>query len=174
MSASDASALLSAVKWSDEGLSLQEFVQKIPLPQIAKIIKGQFKSLGVPSLPNPSLNQTVFLSPVGKRVKVVAQCVKFKDGRRVVPVGPILAIPEKFDGWFEILSEDGRAMRCIENVAELVKRFPDTCIVRESIKGYVLSSETGKICINSFGLFRGLKSGSWVLLERSRLQILCK
>ncbi|CAM1303737.1 Uncharacterised protein g3591 [Pycnogonum litorale] len=147
MATSDASVLLSAVKWADESLSLQEFVQRIPLPQVAKIIKGQYKTLGVPTLPNPSLNQTVFVSNIGKRLKVVAQCVKFKDGKRVVPVGPIIAIPEMFNGWFEILSEDGRAMKCIESVAELVKRFPDTCIVRENIKAFVpnTNSDSGKI-----------------------------
>lgn len=141
MAGPDASAYLAAVKWGDEGYYLEEFSQKFTLPQVAKIIKGQYLTLGVPSLPSPSLNQIVFVASGGKRVKVAAQCVKFKDGRRVVPVGSKLAIPDNYDGWFEILSEDGRAVRCIESVAELMKRFPETCLVRESIKAYLARTD---------------------------------
>lgn len=141
-----ASAYLSAVKWSDDGYYLKEFTQKFTLPQVAKIIKGQYLNLGVPSLSSPSLNQIVFFSSAGKRIKVAAQCVKFKDNRKVVPVGPKLAIPDNYDGWFEILSEEGKAVRCIESVAELVKRFPEICLVRENVKAYVSKHEESE-CI---------------------------
>lgn len=156
MSSSDASALLSAVKWSDQGLTVEEFVRRVPLPQIARVIKGQYKGIGVPSLGNPGLNQTVLFSNPASgcaRVKVVAQCVKYKETattRRMVPVGPIVAVPDTFDGWFEILSEDGRPMRLIESVAELVRRFPDTCVVREKITAHVIntSAETSGKSLN--------------------------
>ncbi|KFM72758.1 hypothetical protein X975_12591, partial [Stegodyphus mimosarum] len=135
MSSSDASTYLSAVKWGDEGHYLKEFTSKFKLPQVAKIIKGQYQSLGVPTLPSPNLNQIVFLASAGAKLKVIAQCVKFKDfGRRMVTVGSKLAVPENYDGWFEILSEDGRAVRCIESVAELARRNPKSCLVRDSIK----------------------------------------
>ena len=35
---------------------------------------------------------------------------------QVVPVGPKLAIPTGYDGYLEILSEDGRAVKRIECV----------------------------------------------------------
>lgn len=118
------------------------------MPQIGKIIKGQHLSLGVPSLSSPSLNQIAFWSHGGKRVKVLAQCVRFKECRgnysaasKVISVGPKLAIPDDYEGWFEILSEEGRAVKCMESVGELAKRFPESCLVRAVIKAY-LANET--------------------------------
>jgi hypothetical protein len=52
-----------------------------------------------------------------------------------------LAIPAGFDGFFEILSEDGRSVKCIESVAELIRRFPDSVLVRENVKAYVSKSD---------------------------------
>ncbi|XP_023214898.1 uncharacterized protein LOC111617818 [Centruroides sculpturatus] len=141
MSTSDSSTYLSAVRWGDEGYYLKEFTQKFRLPQVAKIIKGQYQNLGVPSLPSPSLNNVVLLASAGKRLKIAAQCVKFKDGRKPVTHGPKLAIPDTYEGWFEILSEDGRCVRCIDTVSELVKKFPEICLVRESIKAFVCKTD---------------------------------
>lgn len=134
-------AVVGSVAWGDEGSYVKEVVTKGHLPQLAKVIKGQYLSIGVPSLANPSLSSTLLLSSTGKTVKVAAQSVKFKEGRRVVPVGPRLAIPDTYDGYFEILSEDGRAVKCIESVGELAKRFPDSCLVRETVKAYVSRSD---------------------------------
>lgn len=145
MSVTAVSASLSSVKWEEEDCYLFDFTQKFTLPQVAKITKGQYLNLGVPSLANPSLNQMVLLAQTAKRLKVAAQCVKFKDGSRVVPVGTKLAIPDTYEGWFEILSEDGRAVRCIESVAELLRRFPETCLVRENIKAHLAKTDNAEI-----------------------------
>ncbi|GIX79380.1 CABIT domain-containing protein [Caerostris darwini] len=145
MNGTTASTYLAAVKWDDEDFYLQELTQKFALPQVARITKGQYMNLGVPSLSNPSLNQIVLFTQAGKRIKVAAQCVKFKDGSRVVPVGTKLSIPDNYEGWFEILSEDGRAVRCIESVAELLKRFPETCLVRENIKAYLAKIDDAEV-----------------------------
>jgi hypothetical protein len=143
---SDASVYLSAVKWSDTSYQLSEFAKEYEFPQIGKIIKGQYMNLGVPSLSSPSLNQIVFWAMGGKRVKVIAQCVRFKEGRnssssgsngRVVPIGPKLAIPDNYDGWWEILSEEGKSVRCIESVSDLAKLYSETCLVRENIKAHI-------------------------------------
>ncbi|KAH7986154.1 hypothetical protein HPB52_025182 [Rhipicephalus sanguineus] len=138
MSGSDASVYLSAVRWDDTGVPLQEFLQKFPEPQVARVVRGQHRHVGVPSLSSPGLSSVVFLSPLGARLRISAQCVKFKENRqRVVAIGPRLAIPEGYRGWFEILSEDGRASRCFESVAELMRRSPDTCLVREPVKAHL-------------------------------------
>ncbi|ROT71039.1 Protein FAM59A [Penaeus vannamei] len=141
MSSSDVAAVVGAVQWGDEGSYVREVAARGPLPQLAKVIKGQYLGVGVPSLANPGLASTLLLLSAGRGLRVAAQCVKFKEGRRVVPVGPKLTIPESYDGFFEILSEDGRAVRCMESVAELAKRFPDSALVRESIKAYVSRSD---------------------------------
>lgn len=141
MSSSDVGVVVGAVHWGDEGSYVREVAARGPLPQLAKVIKGQYLGVGVPSLANPGLASTLLLLSAGRSLRIAAQSVKFKEGRRVVPVGPKLAIPETYDGYFEILSEDGRAVRCMETVAELAKRFPDSCLVRDNIKAYVSRSD---------------------------------
>lgn len=67
------------------------------------------------------------------------QAVKLRPGRGPVAVGPRLAIPETYAGWFELLSEEGRAGRCVESVAELSRR-PCPCLVREPLRA-ILAKE---------------------------------
>ena len=54
----------------------------------------------------------------------------------MVDVGPKLAIPDSYVGYFEILSEEGRAVRGIESVAELSRRCPEEgALLRETVRG---------------------------------------
>ena len=100
------------------------------LPAVVRVVKGQYCGLGASS-GNPlsatsNLQSNLLLVGLGKKKRIVGQCVKFKDKdgkKKVVPVGPKLAIPSTYDGFFEILSEDGRAVRCIESVPELARRY---------------------------------------------------
>lgn len=48
--------------------------------------------------------------------------------------GPKVLIPETYPGFFELLSEDGRSTRCIENVLELSRRRNLRVLVRETIR----------------------------------------
>ena len=141
MAGSDGAILLATARWSDEHKYLQEVVKGGHLPQMVRFVKGHYLGLGSASLANPNLSSTAVVTSAGPCVRVAVQCVKFKDNHRTVNVGPKLAIPESFDGYFEILNEDGKAVKCIESVAELVRKFPDSCLVRENIKGYVSRSD---------------------------------
>ncbi|XP_065200951.1 uncharacterized protein sano [Planococcus citri] len=138
MAATDGQAVVAAARWTEEGLYLREFVAKHRLPAVAKIIKGQYGGIGVPSLPSPCVQPTVLLISAGRRRKILAQAVKIKEGRRVVGVGPKFVIPDTYQGYFELLSEDGRGMRCLESVAELAHRKSENgCLVRDSIRAIV-------------------------------------
>ncbi|XKL65738.1 hypothetical protein PGB90_009158 [Kerria lacca] len=138
MATTDGQVVVAAARWTEEGQYLREFVAKHRLPAVVKIIKGQYGGIGVPSLPNPCLQPTVLLISAGRRRKILAQAIKIKEGRRIVGVGPKFIIPEAYQGYFELLSEDGRGMRCLESVAELAHRKPETgCLVRDSIRGIV-------------------------------------
>ena len=141
MTVFDTNSMLTTVAWSDEHLYLKEFVHKHDLPAIVRVVKGQYMNLGVPSLSNPSLHSTFLIIGLGKKKRIVGQCVKFKDNHKVVAIGPKLAVPSGFDGFFEILSEDGRSVKCIESVSELVRRFPDSVLVRENVKAFVSKSD---------------------------------
>ncbi|XP_049817487.1 uncharacterized protein LOC109606635 [Aethina tumida] len=142
MAATDGQITVAAARWADEGSYLREYVSKHHLPAVVKIIKGQYGGLGVPTLPSPGLQSTAMLVSAGKRQKIIAQAVKIKEGRRLVCVGPRLVIPETYTGYFELLSEEGRAVRCIESVAELARRRPEEgCLVRETIRGVQAKTE---------------------------------
>lgn len=135
MAATDGQVLVAASRWADEGLYLREFVSKNRLPSVTKIIKGQYGGLGVPTLPSPGLQSTAILVSAGKRRKIIAQAIKIKEGRRIISVGPRLSIPETYKGYFELLSEEGRAVRCIESVSEMARRrLEDGCLVREPVR----------------------------------------
>ncbi|CAG5085275.1 Protein of unknown function, partial [Cotesia congregata] len=138
MAATDGQIVVAAARWAEEATYLREFVSKHRLPAVIKITKGQYAGLGVPTLPAPSLQSTALLVSAGRRRKIVAQAVKIKEGRRVVGVGPRLAIPDSYHGYFEILSEEGRAVRGIESVAELARRCPEEgALVRETLRAIV-------------------------------------
>ncbi|XP_072754879.1 uncharacterized protein Sano [Anoplolepis gracilipes] len=135
MAATDGQIVVAAARWAEEATYLREFVSKYRLPAVIKITKGQYGGLGVPTLPAPSLQSTALLISAGRRRKIVAQAVKIKEGRRVVGVGPRLAIPDSYSGYFEILSEEGRAVRGIESVNELSRRCPEEgALVRETMR----------------------------------------
>lgn len=148
MAATDGQIIVAAARWADEATYLREFVSKYRLPSVIKITKGQYGGLGVPTLPAPSLQSTALLVSAGRRRKIVAQAVKIKEGRRVVGVGPRLAIPDSYSGYFEILSEEGRAVRGIESVNELSRKCPEEgALVRETIRGIAckVEEETGVV-----------------------------
>uniref|UniRef100_T1JGG7 CABIT domain-containing protein n=1 Tax=Strigamia maritima TaxID=126957 RepID=T1JGG7_STRMM len=125
--------MLTAATWDEASHSLSDFSAAFPLPQFARIVQGHYLSVGLPRPSFEHLIPSVFLLPGNRTVKVAGQCVKFKDSK-AKPFGVKLSIPETYSGLFEILSEDGRSAKVIESVAELVRRFPDSCIVRESVK----------------------------------------
>lgn len=137
----DIQGTLGSVSWSDDQLYLKEFMHKHSLPAVVRIVKGQYGHLGVSSLSNPSLQSTILLTNMGKRKRILGQSIKFKDSKRVVPLGPKLAVPNSYEGFFELLSEDGRSVRCIESVSELIRRFPDAILVREPLRAFVSKSD---------------------------------
>lgn len=158
------SEYLAAVKWAEESHSPLDFVSNIQLPQLGKVIKGQLEraEIGVPSINHPTLNQTIFWLKVSKKINVLCQCVKFKEKEKIsssiqrcITVGPHFFISQHVDAWFEIISEDGRCSRSIQSVSELVKRFPHSVLVRETIKVHCAK-------VNS-------TSGDTVVSEKSRL-----
>lgn len=145
--ASDGHVLCAAARWAPGGRPLAEVVRDgggggggLAMPAVLRIVRGSCGGLGVPSLPHPTLQPTVMLVSAGRRRQIIAQAVKLRPGRGPVAVGPRLSIPETYAGWFELLSEEGRAGRCVESVAELSRR-PCPCLVREPLRA-ILAKES--------------------------------
>nr|KAG5698368.1 hypothetical protein BaRGS_010954 [Batillaria attramentaria] len=91
----------------------------------------------------------LYIHSVKVGVKVLAHCLKRVElpGRRGQQVQRLysieqrLAIPISYQGWFELLSEDGKASRPIASVQQLAREFPKRCLVRENIKAYLSTGE---------------------------------
>ncbi|XP_053675500.1 midnolin homolog [Anopheles nili] len=135
MAATDGQIILAASRFAPDTspVYLREFA-RTDLPAVGKIVKGQYYSLGVPTLSNPSLQSTALFLNAGRKYQILAQPVKIKEGRKNTPVGPKVLIPETYPGYFELLSEDGRSTRCIESVLELSRRRNFRVLVRETVR----------------------------------------
>uniref|UniRef100_A0A182QCP8 CABIT domain-containing protein n=1 Tax=Anopheles farauti TaxID=69004 RepID=A0A182QCP8_9DIPT len=135
MAATDGQIILAASRFAPDTppAYLRDFA-KSELPAVGKIVKGQYYSLGVPTLSNPSLQSTALFLNAGRKYQILAQPVKIKEGRKNTNVGPKVLIPETYPGYFELLSEDGRSTRCIESVLELSRRRNFRVLVRETVR----------------------------------------
>ena len=140
------SYLLSVAKWAvEKDFFLEDFVRQYPLPHVAIVTRGQHMALGAPNVANPSLRPYVLVNSTQKLRKVLAQPVRIRDGKRKVLSNHHVALPESFPGYFEILSEDGRPVKCLESVSELYKKFPELCLVRQACKAYIPDGD-GELC----------------------------
>jgi hypothetical protein len=114
------------------------------MPVIAKIVKGQYLNLGVPSLSNPNLQSTALFIDAGSCFQIVAQPIKIKDGKKASNTR--ILIPESYRGFFEILSEDGKATKSLENVLELAKRKNSEVLVRDT---FVIRGSNSSSTVNA-------------------------
>ncbi|XP_033737858.1 uncharacterized protein LOC117325619 [Pecten maximus] len=135
--------------WDTTPFHLKDVLMQCDVPVVAKITKGQFHNLGVSKIPLRKLHQDVVVHSIKTGVKVLAHSLsrfEARDGRasKVVPLDQRLSIPLSYNGWFELLSEDGRSARPIEGVYRLAREFPSKCLVRQNLKGY-MTNEDGKL-----------------------------
>jgi len=61
------------------------------------------------------------------------------SGRHVISTGHNYSMPLTYGGWFEVLSEDGKAIEPASTVVELASLWPAECVVRESVRAIVCS-----------------------------------
>ncbi|KAJ8940348.1 hypothetical protein NQ318_012645 [Aromia moschata] len=105
MAATDGQITVAAARWADEGSYLREFVAKHRLPAV-------YGGLGVPTLPSPAL-QSAAACLRRQAAEDRRAGGEDQEGRRLASVRPRLVIPDTYAGYFELLSEEGRAVRCI-------------------------------------------------------------
>lgn len=100
------------------------------------------------------MQSTAIFLNAGKKYQILAQPIKIKEGRKTTNVGKCyrysisfhginisfyfvghkVLIPETYSGYFELLSEDGRSVRCIDSTLELSKRRNLRVLVRETFR----------------------------------------
>lgn len=141
--------------WGTDAVPLRDFAAKRPVPGFAKVVKGNYMTLGANKFSFQKQYQEVFIHSIKVGVKVLAHCLRRVDATtisrrgnhnvymatKLYAVDQRLAIPISYQGWFELLSEDGKSARPIGSVHELSKVRPDRCLVRENIKAYLTSED---------------------------------
>ncbi|KAK0069940.1 hypothetical protein Bpfe_001117 [Biomphalaria pfeifferi] len=143
-------------EWGTDSVALKDYASKFPVPGFAKVVKGNYMTLGSNKFSFQKQYHEVFIHSVKVGVKVLAHCLRRMDATtltrrgnhniftatKLYAVDQRLAIPISYQGWFELLSEDGKSARPIVSVHELAKVKPDRCLVRENIKAYILSEDS--------------------------------
>lgn len=118
------------------------------LPTVAKIVKGQYLNLGVSNLSHSkNVNRVVLLMDAGRCIHAVAQPIQIKGGKKITTnSSEHFLVPETFEGFFEILSEDGKAMQSYENVFEISHRKNSKVLVRDT---FVIRSNNCCMTLNA-------------------------
>ena len=134
------------IEWTNAPVHLKDFQEHYGVPNLAKVVKGQYRDVGVAK----SVQSELYVHAVETSQKVLAEGVKVKEGKKVVvSANQKYSLPLSYQGWFELLSQDGKAVKAITSVQELTRAFPAACIVRENIKVFI-PRETGELALDKF------------------------
>lgn len=120
-----------------EFLSIKDYSKLNSLPSFSTIFrKPGSKSRNAGK--SDSDSEDVYVHCITTVTNAVAEEVRFNtQGKRFVVDQQNFLIPLEYDGWFEVLSQDGRSTRPIETVKELSSlEAQSSFLVRQSIKGY--------------------------------------
>lgn len=135
---------LSQVEWSEEAYSLKNIIKysknpcslsssSIPnsyennFPILVKVVKGNYGIVKEPSTTNSSNNsiassrtvQNLLLYGKSKSMFILCQSIKFNKEKKPYVYGKNISIPITYNGWFEILSEDGKSIKPMTSIREL-------------------------------------------------------
>ena len=136
--------------WTGDPVLLKDFASKRKVPGFARVVKGSYMTIGSSKFSLQKQHHDIYVHSVKMGVKVLAHCLKrvevpgHRRGQtysRLYSMDQRLTVPISYQGWFELLSEDGKSARPIASVPELAKVFPMRCLVRENIKGYLSTGE---------------------------------
>ena len=124
---------IQAIKWSETSVHLKDLaVGKNNLPAIVKVVKGQYRNIGV----SKSVFNELYIHSIKQSQKVMSEGIKIKN-KKIVKNDQNFSLPVTFQGWFEVLSADGKAIKPIPTVKQLFKSFPTHCLVRGNIKAFI-------------------------------------
>ena len=134
------SSIIPDIQWGDK---LMAFTDINNLPNVVQVTKGQYRNIGR----GRGQCSDLYLHSVSVSSKVLAHSVKLKEGKRAVISDQKYSLPFTYQGWFEVLSEDGKSIRGMQSVSELVRLFPSSCLVRDNIKAYVSRAESSDVTV---------------------------
>lgn len=94
------------------------------------------------------------------REKVITKFIRYKITSIPANLGTKILIPDTYGGFFELLSEDGKATRSFENVLELSRRRNIRVLVRES---FVIRSNNSSKTLHAGEILTPLNDNGKVL-----------
>ncbi|KAK2187077.1 hypothetical protein NP493_178g03064 [Ridgeia piscesae] len=136
--------LMSVVEWDTQSVQLRDFADRCSVPNVVRVTKGQYRNIGAAKSQHGSL----YVHSVQDTRSVVAECIKVREGKRAnATSNQKYAVPMSYQGWFEVLSEDGKAIKPIPSVQDLYRVFPHSCLIRENIKAYI-TKDNGQLTLD--------------------------
>ena len=139
--------------WTGDPVALKDFASKRKVPGFARVVKGSYMTIGASKFSLQKQHHDIYIHSVKVGVKVLAHSVRRVEGggsahkrsgqayARLHAMDQRLAVPLSYQGFFELLSEDGKSARPFSSVPDLAKAFPARCLVRENMKGYLSTGE---------------------------------
>lgn len=112
--------------WAVECFNLHELISH-RLPRVVRL--AEEKPGLVPKKLEPYLNCPLLLHSASRKTVVKCRVLKKKDGGKYTNVGPILIIPENYDGFFGVIPESGRIPNycSISDIASVMPKRFFTC-----------------------------------------------
>lgn len=150
-SSSGAKQLIGQAKWSERVFTLKEIIDAqhpklhqsfaesdaLKLPLIAKVVKGSYgviKEKSATSILSKSSVHNLCLYQKCKFTNVLCQSIRYKDKKSVL-YGNKISIPLTYTGWFEVLSEDGKSVKPLYSIKEVLVHSTNAAHVKKVLSG---------------------------------------
>ncbi len=144
---------MSQVEWSDEAYSLKNIIKysknpcslsssSIPnsyennFPILVRVVKGSYGIIKEASSNSSNSNsssistsrtvQNLLLYGKTKSIFILCQSIKFNKEKKPFVFGKNISIPITYNGWFEILSEDGKSIKPLTSIRELYNHWSNS------------------------------------------------
>jgi len=122
-------SLTSLAVWSDQSLKLKDLSSAQYVPGIVKVVRGQYRTIGT----ERGLGDVLYVHSVQTSQKILTESLRV-SGSRIVRSDQKCSLPITYQGWFELMSEDGKPINAIAGAQDLSKIFRHWCLVRESFR----------------------------------------
>ena len=127
----------SIFKWSEGTVHLKDLASvQHSVPAVVRVTKGQYRNIGV----SKSVFNELYIHSIAKNQKVLAEGLKIKDSKKIIKTEQKFSLPVTYCGWFEVLSADGKSIKSITSIRQLMKVFPSHCLVRANTKAITESA----------------------------------
>ncbi|XP_013414382.1 uncharacterized protein LOC106176505 [Lingula anatina] len=127
-------------EWADEAVDARLFLFQHQLPQVVKLSSGLYSNLGEKTTLNSQ--QPFLLYSARRGTKVFASNLHWDEERAEHKRdGPALVIPVNYQGWFEIVPEEGTPVEIYDTVEQIAAVSPKRFLVRSATPAFTLHQD---------------------------------